>query len=105
MTDTTIATTIRDQIGRKSLFMLGAKDLLAGDNYLGFKIGKNSAPRVNYVKITLNSMDTYDIEFRWLTIRTNKLVSEAEGVYADMLHDALRTGTGMETHFPNIVGF
>ena len=46
-----IANTIKDQIGPKALYMIGAKDLMGFENGFGFKIMKNSK-KVNFVKIT-----------------------------------------------------
>ena len=53
---------IREQLGHKALYMLGAKNLGATDRSLSFKIGRNSK-KVNYIKITLEPSDTYRVEF------------------------------------------
>lgn len=57
-----IAKTIAAQLGQKALFMMGAKNLMAGEDYLSFRIGQNSA-RVNCIRIRLNGCDLYDIDF------------------------------------------
>ena len=64
MTDMTIAKTILQQLGgNKFVVMTGAKSLCGGENYLSFRIpGTMTRDRINYVKITLNSMDLYDVE-------------------------------------------
>lgn len=91
-----IAKTIAEQIGNKAFFMIGAKNLLAHDDALSFKIGRNSKS-VNYVKITLTPADLYDIEFGWVTKNGYKVRSSEEGIYFDMLHGAIERNTGMYT--------
>jgi hypothetical protein len=51
--------------------------------------------RINYIKITLNAMDTYDIDF--LSIRGIKIktVDEVNGVYNDMLQNVIADRTGL----------
>ena len=59
-----IALTIAKQIGHRALYMIGAKNrpMYAIKNGLMMSVGRNSK-RINRIKITLNSMDTYDIEY------------------------------------------
>lgn len=84
--------------GNRFIAMTGAKDFFKDDKkqLMGFKIGRNSKG-VNYVKITLNSMDTHDMEF--INIRNFKITvkSEAKGVYNDMLQEIFTQHTGMYT--------
>jgi len=58
-----VANIIRDQIGGKALFMLGAKNLLAHgeENALSFRI--RGSKKVNYIKISLTPSDLYTMEF------------------------------------------
>jgi hypothetical protein len=91
-----IAKTIAEQIGNKAFFMIGAKNLLAHDDALSFKIGRNSKS-VNYVKVTLNAADLYDVEFGWVNKNGYKVRSSEEGIYFDMLHGAIERNTGMYT--------
>ena len=64
-TDMTVAKTILEQLGgNKFRVMTGAKNFGARDNSLSMRIGRNSS-NTNYLKITLNSMDTYDKKFRF----------------------------------------
>lgn len=76
--------------------MTDAKNFGTGKNLISFKIGCN-AMRVTHVRITLNSMDTYDMVF--FNIRGAKIteVSRAEGVYCDMLRSMFTEHTGIET--------
>ena len=103
MTDKTVANTILNQLGgNKFIMMTGAKQFFCDDNSLGFKIGKNAAG-VNYVKITLNAMDTYDmvlerVSFIKKTGETKrKVIGSHEGIYDDMLQACFTNTTGMYT--------
>lgn len=89
-----VAETIRQQIGNKALFMMGAKDLRGDDNSLTFNIGRNSFG-VNVIQIKLNSMDLYDVTFYRLRKLELTEKSKAEGVYFDMLHAIIEKNTGM----------
>lgn len=95
--------TIVNQLGRKALFMLGAKDLTADGNTLRFRIGRN-AKGVSHIFITLDASDTYTVEFRNIRAArkapagfTNNLRSSVEGVYVDSLHRVIEEGTGLYT--------
>ena len=101
MTNLQIANTIRTQLGNRALFMIGAKDLVATETGLQFRIGRN-AKSVNQIVINLDPSDTYTVEFRRTRMSrktgySNKVVSSLEGVYADMLHDVIESGTGLAT--------
>ena len=83
--------------GNKFRMMTGAKNLVAGDNFLAMRIGRNSS-NSNYLKITVNSMDTYDMKFCKLTRKfEEKSVSEYSNIYNDMLQDQFTAHTGMYT--------
>jgi len=88
---------LRQLGGNKFVVMTGAKNLAAGENYLAMRIGRNSS-NSNYLKITLNSMDTYDMKFCKLTRKfEEKSVSEYSSIYNDMLQDQFTAHTGMYT--------
>lgn len=89
-----VANTIRKQLGNKALTMMGAKNLVGGDNYLSFRIGRNSKG-INYIKITLNAKDLYDIEFGSIRGMNYKVKHQANDVYADMMHGIIEKETGM----------
>ena len=93
-----IAKTIFEQLGgNKFRVMTGAKNLMGFENGLVMKLGRNSS-NSNYLKITLNSMDTYDMEFAKLTrMGEKKSVSEYNNIYCDMLTDQFTAHTGMYT--------
>lgn len=58
-----IANTILQQLGgRQFLMMTGAKQLVAIDNGIRFRIGRNGS-KANMIKIILNGNDLYDMQF------------------------------------------
>jgi hypothetical protein len=94
------AGTILQQLGgNKFIAMTGAKDFVKDDKNRSiiFKIGRNFAS-ISYVKIRLNSMDTYDMEFFSIRKMELKPRGEEKGVYADQLQEMFTKHTGMNTH-------
>jgi predicted acetyltransferase len=85
--------------GNKFIAMTGAKNFIKDDTkqMICFNIGRNSA-NVNGVRIVLNSMDTYDMEFLSVRAGNIKIKSEAKGIYWDMLQEIFTEHTGMYTH-------
>jgi hypothetical protein len=91
-----IGQTIAEQIGNRAFVMMGAKDLVAGANYLQFRVGKNSK-RVSRVIVTLSPDDTYQVEaWRGSALR-GSLAGTRSGVYVDQLNTALESLTGLYT--------
>ena len=93
-----VAKTILEQLGGNQFCMMtGAKNLVDCGDALAMRIGRNSS-NSNYLKITLNSMDTYDMEFAKLTrMGEKKSVTEYNNIYNDMLTDQFTAHTGMYT--------
>ena len=85
--------------GNRFIAMTGAKDFVRDDAHqsITFRIGRN-AKSVNVVKITLNSMDTYDMEFLMVRGADTFVRSKATGVYNDQLQDVFTEHTGLYTH-------
>ena len=98
MSNLKVAKIILEQLGvNKFRMMTGAKHFGARDNSLSMRIGRNSS-NSNYLKITLNSMDTYDMKFCKLTRKfEEKSVTEYNNIYNDMLTDQFTAHTGMYT--------
>ena len=98
MSDMTVAKTILEQLGgNKFRGMTGAKNFMGFTDGLVMKIGRNSS-NSNYLKITLNSMDTYDMEFAKVTrMGEKKSVTEYNNIHCDMLTDQFTSHTGMYT--------
>ena len=93
-----VAKTILEQLGGNHFRMMtGAKNLAGDENSLSIRIGRNSS-NSNYLKITLNSMDLYDMKFCKLTRKfEEKSVTEYNNIYNDMLTDQFTANTGMYT--------
>lgn len=93
-----IARTIFQQLGaNKFLAMTGAKMLVHGDNWLSFRIGRNTG-NWNYVRIVLTPADLYDMEFVTLSkLGDTKKKKVVKGLYADQLQTVFTDNTGMYT--------
>ena len=98
MSNMTVAKTILEQLGgNKFCVMTGAKNLGGTEDSLSMRIGRNSS-NSNYLKITLNSMDMYDMEFCKLTrMGEKKSVTEYKNVYNDLMRGTFTAHTGMYT--------
>jgi len=98
MSNLIVAKTILNQLGgHKFRVMTGAKNFGGTENSLSMKIGKNSS-NSNYLKITLNSMDLYDVHFSKITRKfEEKSVKEYNDVYSDSLVEIFESHTGMYT--------
>lgn len=85
---------LRQLGGNKFLAMTGAKNLGYSDDSLSFKLprAKNT---IQYVKITLNAMDLYDVVF--INGRKNviKIVSEFKNIYCEDLKSLVERETGL----------
>ena len=83
--------------GNKFRVMTGAKNFMGFSEGLVMKIGRNSS-NSNYLKITLNSMDLYDMKFAKLTrMGELKSVKEYDNVYNDSIVEVFEKHTGMYT--------
>ena len=93
-----VAKTILEQLGGNQFCMMtGAKNLVDCGDALAMRIGRNSS-NSNYLKITLNSMDLYDMEFCKLTkMGEKKSVTEYKNVYNDLMRGTFTAHTGMYT--------
>ena len=98
-----VAQTILQQLGgNKFIAMTGAKRFVAHEDGLSFSLGRN-ASNANYVKITLNGKDLYDVKFERVT--TNKTTfemkrvvkAEEKDLYCDMLQSTFTEITGLYT--------
>ena len=92
-----IAKTILHQLGgNRFLVMTGSKNLIAGKDSISMKLTKNKSG-ANYLRITLNAMDTYKMEF--ISIRSAKMTAKKtfEGIYNDQLQELFTEATGLYT--------
>ena len=94
----TVARMILDQLGgHKFRVMPGAKHFLDHGDALSMRLGRNSS-NSNYLKVSLNSMDLYDVRFSKLTRKfEEKSVKEYNDVYADSLVEIFESHTGLYT--------
>ena len=97
-----VAKTILNQLGGgRFAMMTGAKNFSCGgkENYLGFRVprtkGKNGS--VNYVKISLNGLDLYDVEYGRIHGMKYTVVAEESDIYNDMLVESFERNTGLYT--------
>ena len=90
---------LRQLGGRRFIMMTGANQFVSGSNWAAFKLprAKDGNRRV---KITLNSMDTYDIKFMSLGGKTNKSI---KGIYNDQLKEIISRYTGLALEIPRVV--
>lgn len=97
MTDTmAVANTIRDQVGGRALFMLGARDLLGSADSLKFRVARNDKG-VTHVVIKLDPSDTYTVEFFAVRGLKCREIASVPFVYADSLNRVIESHTGLRT--------
>ncbi len=88
-----VAQIIVGQLGRKALFMMGAKDLMAAPAALTFKI--RGSKFCNQIQISLAADDTYTISFFKIRGISLRLIENCEGVYVDSMHQLISSKTGL----------
>ena len=88
-----IAQIIASQLGglRRLNVMIGAKNAVNTGNGLSFKFKKSK--KINYVKIELNGLDLYDIEFGNVAKYDYSVKEEFNNIYADQLKDLFEETT------------
>jgi len=96
-TNKSVAIEILRQLGgNKFIAMTGARNFACDNNSMTFKLSQTmTRDRISHIKITLNSMDTYDIKYfniRGINIRE---VDTFEGAYNDMLKNVISERTGL----------
>ena len=98
----TVSETIIEQLGGVSILsmMIGLKKIITEPNavQLIFPLPKHKGA-VNKVRIFLNGLDLYDIEFIRFNKRGHKVISKEENVYAEDLKDFFERGTGLYIRF------
>lgn len=93
-TDYSVAQIILNQLGgmKRLVIMTGAYNFVASSNSVSFRI-KNR--KVNYIKITLNGKDLYDVKFSRIFNYKEKVVAELNDIYFDQLIPIFEQNTGM----------
>ncbi len=94
-----IAQTILSQLGgNKFIVMTGSKNFISDGNTLRMKLTRNNA-KAQFLSITLNSMDLYDMTFYSLSKDFKMIIKDQKnGIYCDMLQDIFTSVTGLYTH-------
>lgn len=103
-----VARTILQQLGGNGFIaMTGAHTLLSHENKRGgLSLKFKGSRKANYLEVTLDHSDTYDLRFCQIGRNFNvKEVEQIDGVYCDMLQDIFKRVTGLDTQMPRIVGF
>ena len=87
-----IAVTILNQLGGYTRLnaMVGLKDVMSTGSGLSFKI-KFAGAAANYVKITLNGLDLYNIEIGKIRGLKYSVVYECSDLYADQLKSIIES--------------
>ena len=98
-----IAKTILQQLGgNKFISTTGAKNFTNIPNGLSFKIAITGAgitkQNINYIKIIMNSSNTYTMEFGITRITEYKIINTIKDVHAEQLQKIFTRETGLETH-------
>lgn len=92
-----VANEILRQIGGSGRLsaMIGAHSFVGGENSLSFQFKARAKNSIKAVRITLNAMDLYDVEF--IKIRAGKVsvFKTSEGIYNDNLKSAIENNLGL----------
>lgn len=103
-----IARTILDQMGGNRLaVMTGAKNFVAHEDGLSFRLpGRPGYTKdgINYVRVRLNALDLYDVEYGRIWGLKYKKVQQDYALYAENLTESFRQATGLETRMPRVKG-
>ncbi|HWI02383.1 MAG TPA: hypothetical protein VNT52_00895 [Acidimicrobiales bacterium] len=79
-----VAQTILEQLGgNRFIAMTGARQIVAGPDFLQFGIGRGAREGINRVRVTLNCNDFYDVAFykiRGVDVREVALVENVDGL-------------------------
>lgn len=91
-----VAQEIKNQLGNKTLVMLGAYQFVGDSSSLKFRI--KGSRKINLILIYYDkSMDLYNIEFWKISGIKANLISSKEGVYATDMHQVIEAETGLRT--------
>ena len=81
--------------------MVGAKNFnySAADSNAAFRFTAKAKNKANYLKITLNGNDLYDVEFGYVRSTNYTVRSEVKDMYFDQLKEHFETETGLYLSF------
>ena len=96
-----VAQTILEQLGgRRFAVMTGARNFAGDENSLSFRLpgaGGYCREGINYVRISLNGLDLYDVTYSRIRGHKVTTINESAGLYADMLQADIERVTGLCT--------
>jgi hypothetical protein len=100
-TNQQVAETILQQLGgaRRLAMMIGAKQFVAVENGLRFRMGRGASNKATHVTVELNALDLYDIRFQ--SVRGTNVTERGTiaAIYADQLRTAIESATGFYLSF------
>ena len=83
--------------GNKFVTMTGAKHIVVYPNALSFQLPSGTAKnKANYVKVTLNSNDLYNVSFSKIFKIEMREISSFSDIGPDNLQELFRLQTGLE---------
>ena len=95
------AETILQQLGgRRFTVMTGARNLCNDNGALLFLLPSKphyTRNGINCVKIALDDLDLYTVEFKRIYGRKTSVIARHDGIYADQLRAVFTEATGLET--------
>ena len=96
-TDLNVAHTILAQLGGHGRIaaMIGAKDFVGDECSVMFRFSAKASNRANKIVITLDSDDTYRVQFWSIRGMKMQLVNDCPGVYASDLRTTIENKTGL----------
>lgn len=108
MSDLTVANTILEQLGGRTLMLMtGAKQFVGGPNSLTFRLpggGGFAKNGINCVRVELEPSNTYTVTFIKIRGVDSKVISMHRDVYCDTLQSVFFDATGLKTRLPRVVG-
>ena len=69
--------------------MLGVKSFVAEENGLSFRFPNPRRSLANHIRITLNGLDLYDIEFSRIVKYDTKILSTKKDIYAESMKEVI----------------
>ena len=70
-----------------------------GDSWVSFKFMRGAKNKANFIKITLNAMDTYDVEMGKIWGANYKVVDSSRNLYCDNLFNHFQSETQLALSF------
>ncbi len=94
-----VAKTILNQLGgSKFIAMTGARSFTSEEDALNFRIPSKNKSKATHIKVILNVMDTYDMEFISSARLGCRLLNKIGSIHAEDLQRIFTIETGLDTH-------